>query len=183
MAVNKPNKQVPGPLLEDYVNKAEDSQAKIWELFRYYRSEAQYEHGVLTGRVTWLITCQSFLVAAYTVSYTRLGQPNWFSNQALPLLAFVLSLLAFFMIKGATDTIDMWWELRRDLVAVAALSPPGLDPILIRRWRSGKHHDDFIHTSSLLFPRLIPFVFMIFWVVVARLSYLLPWISVQGSVR
>jgi hypothetical protein len=119
-------------------------------------------------------------VAAYTVSYTRLGQPNWFSNQALPLLAFVLSLLAYFMIEGATKTINMWWVLRRDLVAVAALSPPGLDPILIRRWRSDSHHDDFIHTSSLLFPRLIPFVFMIFWVVVSLLSDLLPWISVNG---
>lgn len=183
MVANTPEDQVPSPQLIHYVNNAEDSKAKIWELFRYFRSEVQYEHGVLTGRVTWLITCQSFLVAAYTVSYTRLGQPNWFSNQALPLLAFLLSLLAFFMIEGAVRTINMWWTLRRDLVAVAALSPPGLDPILIPRWRSLKHQKDFIHTSSLLFPRLIPFLFMVFWIVVARRSYLLPWISVQGCVR
>jgi hypothetical protein len=71
---------------------------------------------MLMGRVTLFLTCQSFLVAAYAVSCTRLGQPNWFSNRALPVLAVMISFLAYFMIEGAANAMDQWNGLRRSLV-------------------------------------------------------------------
>jgi hypothetical protein len=163
--------------MRDYVLSKANTPEKIWELFRYFRSEIQYEHQMLMGRVTWFITCQSFLVAAYTVSYTRLGQPNWFSNRALPVLAVMISFLAYFMIEGAANTIDQWNGLRRSLVNVAAGSAHGMDSILIRRWRSGSHRWDFVHMSALWFPRLIPFVFMVFWLVISIQSQMRPWIQ------
>jgi hypothetical protein len=42
--------------LEETFNK------NAWELFEYIRSESKHEHSLFTGRVTWYITCQSFLL-------------------------------------------------------------------------------------------------------------------------
>jgi hypothetical protein len=47
------------PFFEPQIDLIND--AKAWELFQYFRSEIKHEHALLTGRVTWYITCQSLL--------------------------------------------------------------------------------------------------------------------------
>lgn len=160
-----------------YLNDKEPHSKTTWELFRYVRSEIQHEHSLLLGRVAWFITCQSFLITVYAVSFSAVKRFNWFSNILLPTLAITISFLAFFMIHGATTTINMWGELRKDLIRFSASSQPGtgLDPILIQRWRSDFGRDA-IHERALWFPQFITIVFMVFWIVVSLLSWRSPWI-------
>jgi hypothetical protein len=103
-----------------------------WEFFEYIRAETKHEHSLLISRVTWYITCQSFLLTVYAVSYCNSRTPNWFSNVLLPLLAIAITVPAYYMIRGATETIKQWSELR-----VAWLQKYfKLCPIFIERWYS-----------------------------------------------
>jgi hypothetical protein len=141
-----------------YLNETEAASQKTWELFKYFRSETQHEHTLLLGRVSWYITCQSFLITVYAISFSNSRHPNWFSNIVLPGLAIIVSVLAFFMIEGATVTINMWGRMRNDLVQVT----PKLDSVIIPRWRSHAKFSDPIHVRALWFPRLITIVFIFF---------------------
>jgi hypothetical protein len=159
--------------LEETFNK------NAWELFEYIRSESKHEHSLLTGRVTWYITCQSFLLTIYVISYVNSKGSSWFSNLLLPFLAISITILAFFMIQGATETIEMWNKLRAELLK----KRHKLNPILISRWHPHKSNDDFIHFSALWFPRFITFLFGAVWIVIAFASWTHPWIEKQMLVK
>jgi len=155
------------------INKDENKNA--WELFKYFREEIQLEHSLLMGRVTWYITCQSFLLTVYGITYSNSGGPNWFSNILLPILGISVTFLALHMIQGATLTIKMWSEMRVNLIN----NYPALDPVLITRWRSNpnsQNHKDIIHTKALLFPRFIPIIFLITWILISFISWQKPWL-------
>ncbi len=130
------------------------------------------------GRVTWYITCQSFLLTIYALTYSNNRGPNWLSNGLLPLLAIIISSLAYFMIHGATSTINMWGKLRQQLVVESSRSNPerGLNSIIIERWRLHGRRD-WIHIRALWFPQFITAVFIVTWIVIAYSSWQVPWIS------
>ena len=145
-----------------------------WDLYEYIRGEVKHEHNLLSARVAWYITCQSFLLTVYDLSYTNSRGPNWFSNLLLPCLAISVSILAYYMIAGATQTIGMWASLREALIS----AHPRLDPILIERWRSTKRHrDDKIHIRAMWFPRVITGLFIFTWFLIGLVSWLKPWIT------
>jgi hypothetical protein len=156
----------------DKLQKLEETK-NAWELFEYVRSESKHEHSLLTGRVTWYITCQSFLLTAYAVSYANNKGPNWFSNLLLPFLAIVITIPAFSMIYGATATIEMWSELRVELLK----KHDELTAILISRWHPNRLSKDSIHFRALWFPKFIPFLFATVWLVIAFFSYQSPWVK------
>jgi hypothetical protein len=156
----------------EYLKETSDSANKTWELFQYFRSEVQHEHSLLMGRVTWYITCQSFLLTVYAITYSNSKGPNWFSNLLLPSLAIIVSFLSYFMIQGATKTIDMWGKLRFKLVS----DNSKLNPVLIPRWRSNAPKDDPIHLRALWFPQFISILFVVIWVLIAYLSWRFPWL-------
>jgi hypothetical protein len=154
------------------LNETEAASQKTWDLFKYFRSEIQHEHTLLLGRVSWYITCQSFLITVYAISFSNSRHPNWFSNITLPALAIIVSVLAFFMIEGATVTINMWGKMRNDLVQ----ETPNLDSVIIPRWRSQARYNDPIHVRALWFPRLITIVFIFFWIVISIASWKHSWL-------
>lgn len=161
----------------NYLNTSHSAE-KTWELFQYFRGEIQHEYNLLMGRVTWYITCQSFLLTVYAISYSNSKQPNWFSNGLLPCLAIIVSILAYFMIEGATRTIDMWRKLCIGLIKKSAEVDPsaGLNPIIIPRWRSDAKND-FIHLRALWFPQFITVIFVITWILIAYFSCKVPWLK------
>jgi hypothetical protein len=156
----------------EYLKETSDSDNKTWELFQYFPSKIQHEHSLLMGRVTWYITCQSFLLTVYAITYSNSQGLNWFSNLLLPILAIIVSFLSYFMIQGATKTIDMWGKLRLKLV----IENSKLDPVLIPRWRSNAPKDDPIHLRALWFPQFISILFVVIWVLIAYFSWRFPWL-------
>jgi hypothetical protein len=158
------------PFLEPAIDLKND--AKAWELFQYFRGEIKHEHALLMGRVTWYITCQSFLLTVYAISYSNCRGHNWFSNLFLPLFSILVTFLALNMITGATLTIRMWSEMRKHLI----IANPSLNSVIITRWRHPAIRNDAIHDRSLWFPRFIPILFMVAWILIAVLSWASPWL-------
>lgn len=159
-----------------YLSSVDTPSQKIWELLQFFRAETRHEHALLLGRVSWYMTCQSFLITVYAVTYSNAKHPNWFSNFALPALAIIVSILAYYMIDGATQTINMWGDLRNHLLSAStSISGQGLDPVMISRWRTGGSKRDIIHRQSLWFPQFIALVFIFF-----GFLFLLPHGSILG---
>jgi hypothetical protein len=158
------------PHREPLIDLTTDKQT--WELFQYFRGEIKHEYALLTGRVTWYITCQSFLLTVYAISYANCRGHNWFSNIFLPLFSFFVSLLALNMIQGAITTILMWSDMRKHLIT----ANPRLNSVIITRWRHPENNYDAIHARSLWFPKLIPMLFMVAWILIAILSWAHPWL-------
>jgi hypothetical protein len=52
---------------------------------------------------------------------------------------------------------------------------PGLKSVIITRWRQPKI--DAIHAKSLWFPKFIPMLFMVAWILIAVLSWNYPWLA------
>jgi hypothetical protein len=88
-------------------------------------------------------------------------------------LAFFVSLLALNMIQGAIITILMWSDMRKHLIT----ANPRLNSVIITRWRHPENNYDAIHARSLWFPKLIPMLFMVAWILIAILSWALPWMK------
>ena len=154
------------PDIESEIDIEKD--AKAWQLFQYFRGEIKHEYALLTSRLTWYITCQSFLLTTYAISYSNCRGYNWFSHIFLPLFAISVTLLALNMIQGATLTIRMWSEMRKHLI----MKNPTLNSVIITRWRHpSKHKYDAIHIRSLWFPRFIPMLFMVAWILIFILSW------------
>jgi hypothetical protein len=169
----EPHNQDPSldPEIDSEIDLEKD--AKAWELFQYFRSEIKHEHALLTGRVTWYITCQSFLLTVYAISYSNCRGYNWFSNIFLPTFSILLTFLALNMIQGAILTIRMWNEMRKHLIKKNRM----LNSIIITRWRYPARAYDAIHHRSLWFPRLVPMLFMVAWIVIAIFSSTHPWLK------
>ena len=149
------------------------AEKQTWELFRYFRDEIKHEYTLLTGRVTWYITCQSFLLTVYAISYANSGGRNWFSNFFLPLFSITVTLLALNMINGAIITILMWSDMRKHLIT----ANPSLKSVIITRWRHQENNYDAIHRRSLWFPKRIPMLFIVAWALIAILSWCYPWLK------
>lgn len=75
----------------------------------YYRAETRHEYSLLGQRVSWYVTCQSFLIIAFS---SGMSNPNVYFRLGvaliLPILGIVTSVLIKPSIHGAITIINKW---------------------------------------------------------------------------
>ncbi len=75
----------------------------------YYRAETRHEYSLLGQRVSWYVTCQSFLIIAFS---SGMGNSNLYFRLGialiLPTLGIITSLLTKPSIDGAIAIINRW---------------------------------------------------------------------------
>ncbi len=160
----------------------------------YFKRWRQNEYDLLNQRVTSFITCQSFLLTAYAVSYVNSpGANNWFSRILLPALGIMLSVVIVFPIRYSILTVDSWmikhWDAVDGLWREIETRPnpeayrPAMTEYLIRsdyeellptgRYKETKNRDSGSfqfwrnpsHWYGLLFARTINLVFLGTWAI------------------
>jgi hypothetical protein len=92
------------------------------DLLNFYRSEIQFESGMLSGRLNAFMTSQSFILIAYGSSMGALvGQWDLAFTLLFPpslaLLGLVLALQTLPGIRAAYRVIEEWHEKQRRLLA------------------------------------------------------------------
>ena len=159
------------------------------EKLAFYRGEISREWTLLTARVGTLITSQSFLVTAYTIS---LGNANahWGERFTLiyPLLLAIVGLtVAFYSypaITGAARVIELWHKKQGRLFLLdpdateanpdAAKPDPEMAdyrddrPLTVSK-ATGKVPMDAIQAQSLRYCIVTPLVFGVTWIVLVAL--------------
>ncbi|MBC7805588.1 MAG: hypothetical protein H7145_05500 [Akkermansiaceae bacterium] len=165
------------------------SHADKLEKLTFYRNEIGREWTLLTARVGTLITSQSFLVTAFTISLGNMN-PTWGGLFTLvyPLLLATVGLsVAYYSypaITGAAKVIELWHKKQGRLYllnpeeseanpAMATPDPQMADyrddrPLLVSK-RTGTVAVDAIQLQSLRFAVVTPLVFGITWFAVVIL--------------
>lgn len=134
----------------------------------YYRAETRHEYSLLGQRVSWYVTCQSFLIIAFS---SGMGNSNVYFRLGialiLPTLGMITSILIKPSIDGAIAIINKWGDKEYEV-----LQNKDLEDFKIKRVyekvRSKSHSveqkTDVIKTESLKFAKLVSVVFIYGWV-------------------
>jgi hypothetical protein len=121
------------------------------------REEIRAEHSLIANRLTWYVTSQSFLVTAFAISRgSGFTWFQWFSTVLLPILGSVSSALVFPSILGACNTIKLWHEKQHHFFE---LHPEFKAAFELKR-------PSWIENRGLLFPKIMPLMFGLFWLIV-----------------
>jgi len=125
--------------------------------YQQIREEIRAEHVLISNRLTWYVTSQSFLVSAFAISCgSGFTWFKWFPAVLLPMIGLTASCLIFPSIVGASQTIRLWHQKQREFFA---REPEFSKAFLLER----KSHID---SRGLWFPRFMPLLFGSFWLIV-----------------
>lgn len=166
------------------------------ELITYYnvleaiRNEIHAEHTLISHRITWCVTSQAFLLAAFAVclSNGHMGFP--FFRHALPWLGGLLAILAWIAIASAIRA--QWHMIILQKKILQAKGVPeelknldlcGSNPLhdYTRITCSGREDRHRTHWSAMLPPFFIPIVFAWLWTFVYWWNVHLPPTSLPNS--
>lgn len=135
---------------------------------QYYRAETKHEYSLLGQRVSWSVTCQSFLIIAFASGmgnsnvYFRLG-----ISLILPTLGIITSILIKPSIDGAIAIINKWGAKEYELLQNKDLKDFKIKRIY-EEISSSSHRveqrTDVIKKESLKFAKDISIVFIYAWV-------------------
>jgi len=83
------------------------------EIYRYIRSEIQFELNLINARVNWLVTSQAFLFVPLTIGAKGEGLRSSIFYPLVPMLGVVLCLLVLVAILAAVRRSGEWREKSR----------------------------------------------------------------------
>jgi hypothetical protein len=149
-----------------------DLQKDKLEKLEFYRSEIQHEYALLYSRVGTFVTSQSFLTIAFASAMTNrsAGWNDFFSLWfpiLLSLIGIVTSLAVRGGVNGAVQTIALW-HIKQDKLFENA---PYMNDFHVERQpaRSSKSADAK-HGHLLEFAQIMPYVFLVAWILFAFLD-------------
>jgi hypothetical protein len=139
---------------------ANSTSIAIADRFNLVRSQIQQEDNLITQRLNWFLTSQSFLFTAYAIIAT--GPKITFANprlhmllmQVVPLLAIVVGVLILLAIVAGAIALE---QLRRGFVPYeAAARAVNLPPVQGHR---------STRVLGMIAPILLPITFVVIWAV------------------
>ena len=144
---------------------------------KFCRAEIRDEYSLMSGRVSTLISSQSFLIIAYASALNNQIAP-WAAQYRLvfPLLlstlGVVISLQSWWSIRAAMDTISLWHGGQNALVA----RDPRLEEYRVHRLEVKRRNGELVditHERSMVFARWMPLTFGVSWIALGALALLL----------
>ncbi len=135
------------------------------DVLRFCREEIRHEFSLLSVRMTWYVTCQSFLITAFAIFAANnfLKTFPWF-NLCIAVLGITTSYLTLSPIKATHETIAMWLEKQRSL-----FSNPHSQENQSKVHQFSIPRDflpisaDIRHRKSLIFSSYSPWIFIFVW--------------------
>jgi len=128
----------------------EDAQRLIEIVHR----EIHYEHGLISNRMSWYVTSQSFLMAAFAVVGGYMHSFPWLAKWFIPPLGMLISVVTLVSIGAAIRVMS---ELRNEEKCLRNKHDPRSPFKLLR-----KH----THVMGLLPPVSVPLLFLIAWLMI-----------------
>lgn len=149
------NSEIEGGAKEDDVlcnrePSVEDAKCLIEIVHR----EIHYEHGLISNRMGWYVTSQSFLMAAFAVVGGDLHNFLWLAKWFIPPLGIFISIVTLVSISAAVMVMS---RLRNEEKCLIEKHDPQSPFRLLR-----KH----THGMGLLPPVSIPSLFLIAWILI-----------------
>lgn len=140
------------------------------EIFEIVDREIHYEHNLISHRMTWYVTSQSFLMAAFAVSGGNGHQFVWLAKPLIPILGIVTSLIIWFSLIAAIEAMRRLKVYKNEIFRQDEYLQK-LDPFNLRfrkekeNWLKFMLRVGWIHCIGLSPPIVIPLIFLIAWII------------------
>ena len=139
----------------------EKSILKSKELYELIDQEVHREHNLISNRMTWYVTSQSFLMAAFAVSGSSNHKFEWLSKPFLPVLGILTSLITFGSLLAALTAMNQLKESKKDILKKCETLQE-INPFK-ERFMEDKHL--WIHVLGMTPPVSIPIIFLTAWII------------------
>lgn len=140
------------------------------EIFEIVHREMHHEHNLISNRMSWYVTSQSFLMAAFAVSGGANHSFHWLAKPFLPTLGIVTSLISWFSLIAAVKAMNRVIEYRQNLLSKDH-ELKRLTPFFERTRKQNESWLEFmkrvgwIHLAGLLPPVITPLIFLVAWII------------------
>ena len=140
------------------------------EIFEIVHREIQHEHNLISSRMSWYVTSQSFLMAAFAVSGGANHSFQWLARPFLPILGIVTSLISWLSLIAAVEAMNRVSKYRKDILDQDN-ELQNLAPFSTRFQQNNENWFNFmkrvgwIHLAGLSPPVVTPLIFLIAWVI------------------
>ncbi len=133
---------------------AELSSRDAKHLIEIVHREIHYEHGLISNRMSWYVTSQSFLMAAFAVVGGYLHNFPWLAKWFIPPLGILISFVTLVSIGAAVLVMSRLRRKEKDLID--RYDPQS--PFRLLRKQT--------HRLGLLPPVSVPLLFLIAWIMI-----------------
>lgn len=140
------------------------------EIFEIVHREIQHEHNLISNRMSWYVTSQSFLMAAFAVSGGANHSFQWLARPFLPILGIVTSLISWLSLIAAVAAMNKVGTYRKKILDQDN-ELKNLTPFSERfkkddeNWFIFMTRVGWIHLAGLSPPVVTPLIFLIAWVI------------------
>ena len=135
---------------EDHVLSLEEAKCLIEIIHR----EIHYEHGLISNRMNWYVTSQSFLMAAFAVVGGYQNNFLWLAKWFIPPLGILISIVTLVSISAAIMVMS---RLRNEEKCLIEKHDPKSPFKLLRKET---------HLMGLLPPVSVPPLFLMVWILI-----------------
>lgn len=140
------------------------------DIVNFYRDEVKFEFSLLGQRLAWYVTCQSFLLTSFTISFNnKFSSTNWLQYVIIS-IGLLTSILIWPAVDGAHKTIKMYMRKKREFLKE---NDSELKCLKIPR-DYYSIEEDGIHASSMCFSWIMPLLFIIIWIIIFTLNIIFP---------
>lgn len=155
------------------------------ELLDLIRKEIQAEHNLIANRMTWYVSSQAFLMAAFTITGNNDYNYTWLAK-LIPLLGLLNSLIIWLSLQAAVEAMSNCKKFQNyvfneddNLTNLKEFKRIFLEPPMSDK--SGNYKAKWIHPFGLLPPKLIPLLFLTTWLFISSKVWIEPYHSLLSS--
>lgn len=150
------NRYTKKPITQQGNNFLHTDQIHPFEQLKFLREETRFQHMVINFRVSWYVGTQAILLSSFTIAKANPSSNNFYLywGVLIPIFAIFLSALIWPAIDAAWSRILVHRD-RIDKLQQELLFAP---------------HDPNRSSQALLYARLLPIAFSLFWIAIALLS-------------
>jgi hypothetical protein len=132
------------------------------DAFEVVHREIHYEHSLISSRMTWYVTSQSFLMTAFAVAGSQGHRFAWLAQWFIPVLGLATSTIIAPSVWAAIGAMQ---QLRGE--STKLLNETGLNRIPF-----GRIHEQnkWFHSLGMLPAKIIPALFAVSWIVALTMA-------------
>jgi hypothetical protein len=141
------------------------------EKLDFFHKEGQFEHQLIAHRMTWYVTSQSFLMAAFAASGSNQNYLQDLFGLFIPLLGIVISVIIWISLRAADSSMkklkDAEKKIITEFIQELEKKDQATESTELKEWKDLQKvwyadHDP-IHFQGMLPPRVIPGLFTGAW--------------------
>jgi hypothetical protein len=144
------------------------------EKLDFFHKEGQFEHQLIANRMTWYVTSQSFLMAAFAASGSNQNTLKDLFGWFIPLLGIVISVIIWISLRAADLSMKKLKIAEKEIITkIIQKLKENPQSTELQEWKELQKvwyaDHDHIHFQGMLPPRIIPGLFTGAWLILLAL--------------